>query len=125
MTTRNQFAIRQGKTLPKLHLTEVIRLLDWAVETDLGYEVNNDTSPCWIWKGFKDVDGYGQIKYRGKKQAAHRASFTAFRGEIPASMDVNHLCGNRACINPAHLELQDAHNHRSQAARQPREAIPF
>lgn len=48
--------------------------------------------------------GYACILVDGKKVSAHRVSYEAFIGPIPAGLDLDHLCRNRACINPYHLE---------------------
>lgn len=62
-------------------------------------------TPCWVWKGHKQTSGYGQIWVRehyGK--LAHHLGHELFVGEIPDGLEPDHLCRNRACCNPAHLE---------------------
>lgn len=59
-------------------------------------------SGCWIWMKHLDISGYGKIRI-GKMFKAHRASWMAFRGEIPAGMWVLHRCDIRCCVNPDHL----------------------
>ncbi len=54
---------------------------------------------CWIWKG-NMANGYG--RFRGKR--AHRFAYEMQKGEIPEGLMVRHLCGNKRCVNPAHLE---------------------
>ncbi len=61
---------------------------------------------CWIWIG-ATCRGYGQVRVggsAGKAVFAHRASYEAFNGPIPPSLVVDHLCRERACVNPSHLE---------------------
>lgn len=68
-------------------------------------KVRFDANGCWTWTGCKDQDGYGRIVDHGKKFArVHRASYMASIGPIPEGLVLDHLCRNRACVNPAHLE---------------------
>lgn len=63
-------------------------------------------SGCWIWIGATTGNGYG-IFWDSASQAkilAHRYSFQAFKGTIAEGLDIDHLCRNRACCNPDHLE---------------------
>jgi hypothetical protein len=60
---------------------------------------------CWDWKGARTSAGYGQLQTRsGIPAYTHRMSYEMFRGPIPAGLHIDHLCRNRACCNPCHLE---------------------
>lgn len=63
-----------------------------------------DAAGCWVWQRKRDRDGYGHIKIYGQNKLAHRASYEAFIGPIPAGLTLDHLCKNTACVNPDHLE---------------------
>jgi hypothetical protein len=59
---------------------------------------------CWQWQGLKTENGYGSFSLRHKNYAAHRISYTALIGVIPDGLTLDHLCRNRSCVNPFHLE---------------------
>jgi hypothetical protein len=61
-------------------------------------------SGCWLWTAKLSPDGYGQIRERGKHKQAHRVAYELHRGEIPAGLQIDHLCRVRHCVNPDHLE---------------------
>lgn len=60
-------------------------------------------TPCWMWTGSRFGSGYGQIKYNGKFQGVHRASYLFYKEEIPRGMGVLHHCDIPLCCNPEHL----------------------
>lgn len=59
---------------------------------------------CWTWTGWTQSSGYGCIAVNGKTWLAHRWSYTQFVGPIPDGLQIDHLCRNRLCVNPQHLE---------------------
>lgn len=64
----------------------------------------NKTDGCWVWRGSTATAGYGYVSIEGKRLRAHRVIYEAIKGAIPEGMHLDHLCRNRACVNPAHLE---------------------
>ena len=59
---------------------------------------------CWHWLTGKDGAGYGQFWTVGKKRSAHCHSYMHHTGPIPEGLQIDHLCQNRGCVNPQHLE---------------------
>jgi hypothetical protein len=62
---------------------------------------------CWEWTGAKWDNGYGYITRDYKKIRLHLWSFRLFNGPIPPGHVVDHVCRNRSCFNPRHLEAID------------------
>lgn len=61
-------------------------------------------SGCIEWRAGRNSAGYGVVWFNGRQQGAHRVSYELSRGKIPPGLFLDHLCRNRRCVNPNHLE---------------------
>lgn len=78
----------------------------WAKVEKLG-------SGCWLWQGWTNVKGYGEVGRKGCAHLAHRFAFELERGPIPHGLNVHHECNNPRCVNPDHLTLMSRNEHAS------------
>ncbi len=60
---------------------------------------------CELWTGTILSSGYGQVKIRGRRYLAHRWVYEQEVGPIPEELEIDHLCGQKACVRPSHLEV--------------------
>src|SRR2546429_1106117 len=75
-----------------------------AVETIFWSNVKK-TEGCWEWVGVRHKNGYGRFGTKGHNTAAaHRISYEITIGPIAPGLTLDHVCRNRACVNPAHLK---------------------
>lgn len=82
-------------------------LADTCVVRRFWMKVQIEDSGCWRWTAAIDTTGYGRFKLGDKIETAHRAAYLLFVGDVPDGLDLDHLCRNRWCCNPAHLEAVD------------------
>lgn len=63
------------------------------------------SNECWNWTAHIAVTGYGMFQASGSQPVyAHRFSYELYVGPIPDGLTIDHLCFNRKCVNPQHLE---------------------
>lgn len=91
MTTLGSYASLADRIGPDRYIVE-----------DRGYD-----TPCWIWQGSKDAQGYGRLYCRSRPGSnsfrAHRLSYEVHVGAIPEGLELHHDCCQQSCLNPEHL----------------------
>ncbi len=84
-----------------MDLTDEQRERFWSKVNKDGGEANPH---CWIWGAAIATNGYGRWTARPRQYAAHRVAYALLVEDVSSGLDLDHLCRNRACVNPAHLE---------------------
>lgn len=69
------------------------------------YYIVNLKTGCWEWRGVLNSDGYGSIKRNGRNMKAHKYIYELAKGNVPHGLELDHLCKNKKCVNPDHLEI--------------------
>src|SRR5215467_12835292 len=101
---------RMGRTniLGRFRPSQETRTLALLLDRFQGYLLPQSDG-CWSWRGHKNSAGYGMFQVAGVgKVLVHRLAWELIHGPIPEGKELDHLCRNRACPNPAHLELVTA-----------------
>lgn len=98
------------------------KIMAKVVIKDLGFTIQGIPSPCHIWTGPDSGKGrgggYGRVSINAVTSAVHIVIYTHYFGYIPPSKQIDHLCNNRLCCNPEHLEMVSHKvNQRRRAAR--------
>ena len=75
------------------------------VESFMAKHEVDPVTGCWVWTACKDPDGYGMITVAKKVRRAMRWFYVYSNGPIREGLVIDHLCRNRACVNPEHLEV--------------------
>jgi len=93
-----------AKPTPKL--TEAVALAGWLSEVSDRFWSKVDASgDCWEYTGYINSDGYGRCHVRDVgHMLVHRLAYELLIGPIPPELCIDHLCRNRRCVNPDHLE---------------------
>ena len=86
------------------HHTKIC-LLPKLREKALACISQGDEEECWEWTGNVHHSGYGRISFDGKTYQAHRLAIKLFTGQEPFGYTICHLCHNKLCCNPKHLQL--------------------
>lgn len=80
-----------------------------AVVSRFEDKISEGPGGCWLWLAAKDPDGYGKFQVVRRSERAHRWSYEYHIGSIPDDLVIDHLCRNRSCVNPWHLEPVTGH----------------
>lgn len=75
------------------------------IERFLGFVEKTSEDSCWYRMTRGRDSGYTTITFDGHRVSAHRFSYAAFNGDVGSDQEIDHLCRDRACVNPEHLEL--------------------
>jgi len=74
------------------------------IETKVRYQWNPLGSPCWLWQGYKEKDGYGVLHLTQGKIRVHRLVYSIYRNfDLKDPRQINHHCDIPHCVNPDHL----------------------
>lgn len=74
-----------------------------SVAYRLWKHIERDESGCWNWTGALS-HGYGRFRDEGRSRNAHRVMYELLVEPVTDGLELDHLCRNRACVNPSHLE---------------------
>lgn len=75
-----------------------------GTERSRRYYAPGDPETCWEWTGATTGRGFGAILHDGTMMQAHRVVYLDRVGPIPEGLTLDHLCRNKACVNPHHME---------------------
>jgi hypothetical protein len=90
--------VRSCHQLTRINI--IMRLSEYADQDPFWARFVEVPSGCWEWQGSRNQLGYG----RSGKTYSHRVAYEKAVGLIPEGLDLDHLCRNRGCGNPSHLE---------------------
>ncbi len=81
---------------------------DLTLEFRMLAKIRKMPSGCWVWLGGVGTSGYGRTSTREGDLYAHRVAYSLWVGDIPGHLTIDHLCKNKLCCNPGHLEAVTA-----------------
>ena len=76
-----------------------------TIESISVYINKRDHLPCWLWMGASLANGYGKVTVNYKTLLVHRFVYESLVCSIPNNMQIDHICCNKLCCNPEHLEV--------------------
>lgn len=72
--------------------------------TRIAVDPTDPINGCWTWTGPVATNGYARVDHQGRNWALHRLIYTLTVSPVPHHLVLDHLCHNRICCNPRHLE---------------------
>lgn len=97
---------RRGMPLRAIPERSYTKDSSWSsLREKIEHYLDKQPDGCWIWTRVKTPSGYGQVRWGGKMVSVHRAYLSEVGYLLPDDLVIDHLCRNRACSNPDHLEL--------------------
>ena len=113
LTRADLAALRPGRAdMASWRHTRFWRSLSLIERLETYYEPEPN-SGCWIWLGHRDRKGYGAYK----QSTAHRVAYRAYVGPVDPALTIDHLCKNKSCVNPQHLEQTTNHENQRRSDR--------
>ena len=93
-------AMRTKRNIDPRAAASLVQSPRWTIKTQ------HQSDGCIVWTGATIPTGYGQIVLGGTVVRAHRVAWVARNGsDIPDGLVIDHLCGNRSCVNVDHLQV--------------------
>jgi len=93
----------------------------WRTTLDDRFWALVDRQPgdgCWVWTGALNNHGYGKCSWNGRTELAHVVAYVKTRGPVLPGLELDHLCRNRRCVRPDHLQpVSPAENQARKAGR--------
>lgn len=84
--------------------TEVLLRATQEARNRFWNKIDPQPNGCWNRIGCTDGNGYSRVQLERRSFSGHRAAYTWTKGPIPDGLFLDHLCRNRRCVNPDHLE---------------------
>lgn len=81
------------------------------------HSVVDDETGCWNWEGPSTEAGYGRVIVNGVYEPTHRVSYALYIYAVPDSLHLDHICENKKCINPDHVEPVTSARNRNLSAK--------
>jgi hypothetical protein len=98
-------AIATKNNVAKGHVKgEPLRFLSQHHRRKSPVEYVEQPNGCWVWQRSLDSSGYGKKRHDGHLTSAHIYYFEQANGAVPKGLVLDHLCRNRSCVNPDHLD---------------------